>query len=286
MVEWTVPARLETDLGTLYFNDPTPGTFQSGYLPLVETECRATRALRTATDQIPQGDGEIFHRRFRDATEFTLVLQLWETENDPACDTVRREMYEELVAHLNSLVNIPGRFIWQPSGYGDERMLEACRYADPIDVSWPNGVLQVSFKLDSEFPYVIDKTQQTVSITSGSTTNIPMPMFGADFYPVIKAHGLASVFWIINQDVTDEYGDPLAFYYDSTRPGAQVITAGHYGEIVTFHETMYLDGHFANLKPGVLPDLTDYFVLAPGDNHIEVHGTTAEFLVNYAWAVD
>jgi phage-related protein len=286
MVEWDVPARLETALGTLYFNDPTPGTFQSGYLPLVETECKATRGLRIASDNIPQGDGEIFHRRFRNGTEFHLVLQLWENESETACGQVRREMYEELVAHLNSLVNDPGRFIWQPSGYGDERMLESCRYAEPVDVSWPGGVPQIAFTIDSPLPYVIDKTQETVNITSGSTTNIQMPTFGADFYPVMKAHGSASVFWIINNDQFDEYGDPLAFYYDSTRPGGQVINSGHYAEIVTFNNTVYLDGHLANLQPGVLPDFTDYFTLGPGNNHIEVHGTTLDVLVNNAWSVD
>ena len=137
MIEWDIPARLETDLGTLYFNDPTPGSAQSGYLPLVEQECKATRSLRVASDQIPQGDGEIFHRRFRDGTEFELVVQLWEDEHNPACGQVRREMYEELIAHLNALVNpqVHNRFIWQPSGYGDERMLESCRYAEPVSVS-------------------------------------------------------------------------------------------------------------------------------------------------------
>lgn len=285
MVEWDVPARLETVLGTINFNDPTVSLSSPGYLPLVEASCKAERSLRVTTDKIPQGDGEIFHRRFRDGTEFTLAVQLWETESEIACGTQKRELYEQLIAHLNTLVNNPGRYFWQPSGYGDERMLEACRYNTPAEVTFEAGVATVTFGIDSPFPYVIDKTQQVINVPNGTDVNIVLPPFSADFFPVMKAIGPVSYFTIENMDVTDEYGDRLIFAYDGTRPGAVNIGAGHYGEIVTFHETMYLDGNSTNLKPGIDPEITDYFYLKAGGNRILPVGCDVTMLVNPAWSV-
>src|SRR4051794_36163032 len=98
MIEWDVPFWLETTAGTLRFNDTSSGA--SGLFALVPEGCKAQRDLRIVSDPVPQADGEIFHRRFRSGTEVTLQVQLWETENDMACGSVLREMYEELLGHL------------------------------------------------------------------------------------------------------------------------------------------------------------------------------------------
>jgi hypothetical protein len=293
MIEWDVPMRLVTDVGTIYFNDSTPGTTQPGFYALVEDGCKAERDLRVVSDKVPQSDGEIFHRRFRDGTEFTLAIQLWEDAEQVACGKVRREMYEELAACLDSLVNIPGRLFWQPTGYGDERMLEACRYLSPIEVTYPSGVPTCTFKIDSPLPYVIDKTPATVGVTPNVVTlpastvvAVPMPTFSTNYWPVIRVNGAFTGFTIVNQSVQDEYGDDLKIVYSGTRPGAVTVGGGSYAEIVCFNETIYLNGNSSNLKPGIDPTLTDFFYLKPGINNIVISGASATMLVNYAWPVN
>lgn len=298
MIEWgSIPFRLETDVGTLYFND----TSGSGPLyGLIDNGCRATRTLRAPIDQIPQGDGEIFHKRFRNGTEIELHVALWESPQTPACDQQLREMYEELVAHLDSMVNGGGRLIWQPSGYSDERMLDAARYLTPITREDGGGaIVGVKFTLDSPFPYVIDKTQvddpeghtspsgaSSILVQAGVPKTITLPEFSAPFFPVMQVNGpLVGDFTIENESVTDEWGDPLVFVYDSTRAGAIGIIGGDYAEIDTFRETIYLNGNETNMKPGVDPEVTDFFYLKPGDNVITSDSVDVDFLVNYAWSV-
>lgn len=298
MIEWDVLMRLETDIGVLELNDSTPST-SSGYFRLIYDQCKASRSLRTVVDKIPQGDGEIFHTRFRDGTEFTLAVALWETENDVACGQVRREMYEELVAHLDAMLNGGGRLFWQPSGYGDERMLESARWLTPIEVTWDQGVPVCKFTIDSPLPYVIDKTQpddpegnispggsSSILVENGVNKTITLPDFSAPFWPVMQVAGPASSFTIENLDVFDEYGTHLTFSYDATRPPADGnIGGGDYVEIDTFREVIYLNGNEDNMKAYVDPEVTDYFYLKPGDNEIRALGADVDFIINYAWCV-
>lgn len=297
MIEWEVPFKLETPLDTdLIFNDPDN---PSGYFKLLYEGCKATRTLRNVIDKIPQGDGEIFHTRFRDGTEIQLAVALWENENDFACDAVLREMYEELVAHLDAILNGGGRLLWQPSDYGSEwRMLESARWLNPIEISWDQGVAVCTFGLDSPFPYLMDLAQEqdppghttmnlasnAVLVEAGVPKTITLPAFSAPFWPVMQIRGpLVGVVNIENTSVTDEYGTNLRFRYNSDRPGAIGLTGSQWAEIDTFRETIYLDSNLSNMKPGVDPEVTDFFYLKPGDNIIEADSCDVDFLINHAW---
>jgi hypothetical protein len=181
----------------------------------------------------------------------------------------------------------------EPTGYGDERMLEACRYLSPIEVTYPSGVPTCTFKIDSPLPYVIDKTPATVGVTPNVVTlpastvvAVPMPTFSTNYWPVIRVNGAFTGFTIVNQSVQDEYGDDLKIVYSGTRPGAVTVGGGSYAEIVCFNETIYLNGNSSNLKPGIDPTLTDFFYLKPGINNIVISGASATMLVNYAWPVN
>ena len=245
------------------------------------------------TNPIPQADGVLHHRRFADGTEIELAVALWETPNDIACGETRRTMHEMLVAHLDAILNGPGRLYWQPSGYGDLRMLESARWLEPIEVSYESGVPICTFTIDSPFPYVMDVTERRddpegspgLLIPSGTGT-ITLPTYSAAFWPVIKVYPDALAWSIINTSVTDEYGDQLLIYFDGARaPGSGNIPNPHYAEIDTFRETIYYDGNQANLKPYIDPEATDYFYLKPGANVIEANNCDALFLINNAWVV-
>ena len=294
MIEWDVIFRLVNDLDQeIRFNDPGFDYF----FALEEESCRAERTLRVTTNPIPQADGEILHRRFRDGTEITLAVQLWETSNEVACGRARREMHEMLVAVLDGMLNAAGRLYWQPSSYPDERMLDSARKMTPIEISYSDGVPVCTFTVDSPFPYVLDKTQREDSPASGGLlvpagvpTSIVLPEFSAPFWPVMKAFPNGSNTWsIINTSVEDEWGDALGFFYDVSRPHSVSITGEildpHYAEIDTFRETIYYDGNLTNLKPFVNPETSDYFYLQPGSNLITATDADVLFLINNAWAV-
>ena len=245
------------------------------------------RALRATVDRIPQGDGRINHRRFTDGVELTIPIQLWERigeDGAPACDEQLRTMLQTLAGHLQAILNSDdGRWYWTPSGYGDDRLFLETRWLAPVTRTLSNSKLTtVTFVLDSPYPYMIDSTQATTTITDGSTD--PITNGGNHpFYPVIQVQGPTTDFTITNNTVVDDDGNPLEFVYDSSRPGASAIGGGDYAEIGIFRQTVYLNGNQANLKAGVDPETTDFFYLAPGVNSITMDGADAIFLTNNAW---
>lgn len=274
MIEWSNPATLRTARGDLDLNTAeSPGVAR--YL-LDKTRCEVTRGLRVTSDPVPQGDGEIFHRRFTDGTELQLAVQLWHGSK-PACGAEARLMYEALALQLSTMLNEPGRFLTTPTDYGDERMLDQARWLSPMKLEYgPNDLHIVTFAIDSPFPYLIDGTQLTQTVEHLATESI-FNLGNADFYPVIKAHGDAALFSIENLTTGQQ------IRYDWTRPGAVPIDLGDYAEIDTFRNTVYLNGDEASLKAGIDVELSDFFVLVPGENEIAVDGVDAEFLVNHAW---
>ena len=275
MIEWDRASTLRSPLGDLDLNQTiTVGGNSCIYL-VDPGRSKATRGMRATVDNVPQGDGEIFHRRFSNGVEFALVIQLWETTNLPACDELARLMQEELVMHLEAMKNDTGRYLWQPTNYGDERMLDEARWLVDVDEALGEGqIWELTFTIDSPLPYVIDSTQAspTISGTSSITNNGNVP-----FFPVIQPQGAFTDFTITNNTTG------LTIVYDDDRPGAQSVGASDYAEIDTFRNSIYLNGDEDNLAPGIDPLLTDYFVLEPGLNSITCTGASCIFLVNHAW---
>jgi hypothetical protein len=283
MFEWTQPARIVSPYGTLLLNqDLGDGRI---YLA-VQGSCSVQRSLRVTKDQVPQGDGAILHRRFADGTEMRYQMEYWEDGGSKiACAETAREMAEDLALHLGGILNGDGRLYWQPSDYSDERLLDNARWFVELTHDWSSDRPVAKFGIDGPFPYFIDKTEVDVPILDAGTGSsfVTITNTGnADFYPVIIVDGPTSGFTIENETTG------LKIVYDSSRPGAIAIGSGDIGEFDCFRNTAYLGiggepGNDTNLKPGVDPELTDYFALIPGANDVSVIGADITVKTNNAW---
>jgi hypothetical protein len=281
IADWTVPFTLVTPNGTVILNDATGAT--NGYYAIDASASEIGPTVRAEANDIPQADGSILHRRFLTGVEAKIVLQLWQTDELPSCDTNISVMHDFIFGAVRSLLNAgdnEGRLRWTPQG-GSERMLDDIRLLVYPTQTLSDGIATVEFTVDTAYPYAIDLTQTapTINSTSGTIT-----MTGtADFWPVIQVFGPCDTFGIVNSSVLDELGNPLGIFYDSGFPGAISIPGGSYAEIDCFRNTVYLDGDGANLKPGIDVTGSDFFPLVVGANNITTTESTT-FLVNNAWA--
>jgi hypothetical protein len=282
--EWNVDAYLSTPEGTLLLNQPESG----GYFMLDEARCTGSLPVRAVSDNIPQGHGAITHKRWRGGYVIHLAIQLWETIGDagePACDQLLREMLDTLGLHVNALLNPPngGRFVFTPTGYGDDRMLDQAQLLAVSPVQFDGAAPMVELDIDSPFPYYYDATQDQTSITDG----VPVTITNAgnvDHMPVIHVFGPTNAFTVTNQDAFDDDGAPLQLVYDSTLPGGAPIASGDFVFFDFFRNVAYLNGDQNNRKAGIDPRYSDFFPLVPGGNEIEIVGADALVLSNSSWA--
>jgi hypothetical protein len=273
-VEWDIPFEIQSPTaGDLTLNGPDTG---QRYL-LNAKRCVARRRIRAETTPIPQGDGEIFHDRYANGIEMQLAVQLWDG-TEIACDQALCEMRDELYGIVWSLLRpggpvftqSGGRVVWTPSCPTGNRMLDAVRLLsidDPGEDS-ETGATEITFVLDSPFPYAVSETQTVENLNglAGSVTNNG----NVEFWPVIKVY--TDGVTIVNN--TTEFEINL---YSGCLGG------GSYIEIETFRNTMYVDGDQANAKPCLDPTLTDFFPIVPGVNQIDTTGS-CDFLLNDAFA--
>lgn len=274
IVEWDVPFSIESTKGTLDLND------DSGPLYLLLQEgCEARRDLRVTVDEMPQADGQINHLRFTSGYEVQLQVSLWEDREQPACAAVARAMAEELMLHLNCMLNDAGRLFWTPTGLGDQRLLDEARLREISAWSFgPAGDPRMTFRFDSPFPYVYDYAQ--VATTLPITTPVSVENEGnVDFFPVVKVFGPTTAFVLANQDVGE------SIVYNSALPGAAAIGSGDYVELDFFRNTAFLNGDGANLMAGIDVELSLFWALQAGvPNFIECTGAAAQILYNHAYA--
>lgn len=293
MAEWSIPFTLKTPKGTLKFNTGQGGSGVNAndlYL-FDEAKCHAGLAsLRTQNDDSPQSDGAIFHRSFKSYYVASLDVELWlgaPGSADPACEADRVRMLDNLMLHVNALVDPEladleagnCQFKWDPSGAIPARMMNQVRL-----LTWPQETLEtplmtLAFELESPFPYTMD-VAETVTVIDASETVTNLGT--TDFFPVFKVHGPVSQFSI--QNATD-----LMFIdYDAALPGAVAIAGGHYAEIDTFHNTIFLDGNGANLMAGLDVATSDFWQLVVGANSLSYTSdnvlSSCEMLWNNAWA--
>jgi hypothetical protein len=189
-------------------------------------------------------------------------------------------MRDDLYGVLWSLLRPPddgGRITWD-SWCGSDRMLDAVRLlsiADPEEDA-EEGATEITFVLDSPFPYAISAAETVVGL-SGSAT---LPNNGnVEFYPVFKVNGPSGA-WSIENNATGEL-----YLYDGSRPGAQAIPGGSYAEIDMFRGGLiYLNGDQNNLKPGVDVEASDILTVAAGGTSYTINGASATVLMHDAWA--
>ena len=277
ILEWTVPFTIQSSRGTLTLNDDANvlGTY------LIQQEgCEALRDLRVVVDPIPQADGQINHQRFTTGYEVQLLVSLWENGREkPACDEQARVMAEELMLHLNTMLNDDGRLFWTPTGLGDQRLLDSARLASigPWTLAQP-GIPQITFRLDSPFPYVYDFTQVTTSLIDG-VPQVVNNLGNVDFYPVAKVYGSTTLFTLRNDTLNQE------LIYDDSLPGAPTIGPGDYMEFDFFRNTAFLNGTGADGKPGIYMELSDFWPIQGGtSNTLDITGADADILWNHSYA--
>jgi hypothetical protein len=275
-LEWGIPFTIQSSKGTLALNE----VVGDGYYLLIEDNCEARRPLRVTVDDVPQGDGSIPHHRFTGGYEVNITLALWEaSRQQPACDEQARLMAEELMLHLNCLLNDDGRLFWTPSGLGDQRLLDNARLREVS--AWTFGQAgdpRITFRLDSPFPYVYDFAQESVSLAASTPQSVTNEG-NVDTFPVIRVLGPTTAFSLENETLSQ------AIVYDSGLPGAVDIGVGEYMEFDFFRNTAYLNGTGASGKPGIDVELSDFWVLqASTPNSIESSGAASTLLFNHSYA--
>ena len=277
IADWTVPFSLTSALysGTpLPINQLIPNV---GYYFLRQDGCQLRNTVRAQKTDIPQADGAILHRRYVSGMEMDLAIQLWSTVNEIACDAVQQTMLDTLMGYLFNLINAgdnQGRISWLPHGAGDQRMLDDIRlftYPTVTSVSTGKGGIEVAVGVDCALPYAESLTPTITTLsTSVNVTNLG----NRSTYPVFRIYGPA---WSLYNLTT---GYRLEF--DSSLPGCPPVVG--YVEFDTLRNTAYLNGNDKNMKPGIDPTFSDFFMLAPGVNNLSLQGGTGEVEFNSAWA--
>lgn len=281
MIEFSVASwHLTSTLGTytrILAEDDGAGPFWR----VVPDQCDAGADLRVQDDPLPQTDGYEIHPHFRNGFQLRMALQPYDG-GAIAIDSVRRQLWENLNAHLEAIRNADGRLQWRPSGYSDDRILDNIRLIERSAVSGSGIVKTVTFAVASRFPYYIDFTQQDIALPA-TVTNAG----NAAFHPVVKVHGpITTGFTLSSSTDLDEEGNPKQLIYDTSLPNAPTIASGHYIEFDFFRNTATLDGN-VNFTPeaGIDWSNSDWFEILKGANAIGFTGDgTAELLNNNAWA--
>ncbi len=291
-LEWAVEHELTSDYGSIFFNK-VEATTARVYRIQYETY-KIIPSLRVTQDNISQADGSVLHPRWKSGLVAIINVALNVMADDsgetpdftPACGNDLREMSDELLLHLNAIRQLRDsqRLYWTPTGLGDQQMLTDIELLAIWEPTYDlNGLeAMIQFAVETPFPYAIASTQQTVDIDDGGTMTLTNDG-NCPFSPVIKVAPGSGVITITNNDDVDEFGAPLSWVYDSSRPGAVPI-GGSYGEVDFFQGTIFQDGDSTDLIAGVSPQLTDYWHLNPGDNDISIDGGDCTILYNDAWA--
>lgn len=276
IADWNRPFFFQSPYGTLNFNDQT---FATGYYLLAKERCRVGIDVRAESNDIPQADGTILHRRWLTGVVMELAVGLWDGPEDPACDDQLQLMLDTLILHARAVQNAgdnEGRVLWTPSGYPTRMLDDAKLLSYPAISIQDDTVTEVAFSIETGFPYAIDLTQTSTAVANGATETLTNAGT-AEFWPVFQVQGPATTFEVAN----DTLG--LSFIYDSSLPGAQAIGGGEYAEIDTFRNTIYLNGDQDNLKPGIDVVNSDFWPMPPGENDVRIDGAAMTVLWQSAW---
>lgn len=295
-LEWSVLQAITSPYATLLLNEPLPLSGRDyGFLYLVKPDGYQVSPgkFRPTVDSISQADGSSIQPAYIDGLVATLTVSFWlqkrgvDGEREPACGEDLRLMNEQLMGVVNSLRSYSTdpaadqRYLWTPTGYGDQRML-----TDVILAAWPAPTIDVpevsvTFALASPFPYAIDATETSTPIAAGGTA-VVSNAGNASQSPVIRVHGPSTEFVVENLDTGQ-----LVSYSDASDPGSLNIPAGHYVELDFFRGSATLSGGAGtDVIAGLDLGATDFFLLAPGSQTLSLSagGTGgADVLHQAAW---
>lgn len=288
-VEWDIPFTITTPYGDLTIGDfSNPEPLSGVTLALDPGKCGTAAGLRLTRDNIPQGDGSIIHREFTEG--YTMKFGGWAMldRDTPACAAELRVFWEEVQRHMHVLLgnDVPlnsdnARIGWQPTGFGDTRLLTNLRILEEAVASVEDVITTVAFALHSPFPYAISGTEQTTPAQEGGGSVVVTNGGNTPAFPNFKIYGPLVGFVQITNVTSGK-----TFVYDTALPGASVIAGGDYAFVGTFAQNIYLNGDEDNLKPGVDVQQSDFWTLEPGDNTITVDGDSGvqvDIIWNDAW---
>lgn len=235
--------------------------------------------IRSTGDPVPQAGGTIWHRGFENGYLYKIPILYYVDANQPAnafTTPTAQQMDDRLMKHLRSIISGGGRLVYNPQGL-------AQRIGDSLFYIADTGLLETDtetgalVQLGSEYPYMIDFTQITTTLTDGSPSATLDNTGSAPFYPVFQVFGPFDDFTLTNT-TTDK-----AIIYDSSLPGAVPVASGDYIEITTFRNTVYLNGSGAARKAGIDLLNSEFFTLDPGDNTLTITSTGTAPNVNILW---
>lgn len=271
LADWSVPFRLTSRVYAgstdLLFNQAMSFAVGSGVYVLNPSSCHLRNEVRATKENVPQEDGSILHRRFLTGSEMDLAVQFWQDGLDQvACDDLLQQMLDEFMGYVYGLLNAgdnDGRIAWLPDGNSSAtssyRMLDDLRLLTyPVESSVTP--FELTLTVDCALPYSEDLTATTASLSGGAgtvTNNGNRPL-----YPVWRIYGPFTDFTLTAGSAT--------FTYDSTLSGAVAVTNGHYLEINTFNNTVYLDGSGANRMAGIVMNSSDFFLIPVGGQAVTI----------------
>lgn len=227
--------------------------------------------IRNPTENRPHKQGGIVHRFYEAASIWTVEgLVLPEGSR-----SVRTQLDDALKGAVRKCLQLDGRYFFHPSG-GDLRFRTVRQYG-PVDISRAdNGIAgprTFSFTLYSEDPHSYKATQDSTDIAAGTSGAVPNAG-NVETWPVIKIHGpIAGAHVTITNTDT---GFLLEFL-------SATIASGHYWEVNTFNETIYLDGNSTNELPQLDLSTSDFFSVEAGGSNISADGADITVLSNSAW---
>ena len=281
MAEVAIPYTLETPAGDIEF------VLDGDGLRLYDIAGMDGAAVRSAVENIPQGDGAILFEFFRGA-RFPVLSGIikYTSSGVPATDYVNRRVAEdELRARTNSILNAYGTLRFTPHG-ASERQLQV-RLLDTLQIRSQEGILkefQIALIADDPLVYgATEHSQDTAAITEGEggwsfPTGFPFS-FGeattggsatvtnagtAETFPIIRIYGPAASPTVRN--VTTGYS--LSFF-DLT------LAEGDYVEVDCREQTVLFNGsELVSLQGNLDPVTSEFFTLVTGDNVIQLLGGT------------
>jgi hypothetical protein len=258
---------LVTPAGNLTFN----GTGDGFYLTDVQGLDGAP--LRKSSDPLPQTDASLVRRGVRSGK--TVTLRGYILANGGF--TVRRGLEDMMRGYLDRLVSPTAaevvsqcRLRYLPSGYGDQRMLDAVELLQPVNITG-TFLKEFEFTLASPYPYSKDLTQITTTVAAGASATVTNAG-NTSSYPVLHVIGAFTTATIANTTT----GDELVF--------TAGVASGHYAEVDTLKKTVYRDGSGANLLGNLDFVSSTFWQLLPGANTVSATGAAVTVLSNNAWA--
>lgn len=281
-LEWGVVHELVSPLGSVPLNDLGPlladGVTNAFFLLKPNPYTIVPTRFRAVEDDLSQADGTSLQPPYISGLVATLYCEYWVAINGnrdtlkPACDAQLEQMDFLLTLHLNALrtqgptPDGTQRLLWQPTGYGQRRMLTQVLLSQwmapqPFDAEGGVG-MAVTFGIATPFPYAIDETAVDIDIGDGDTVLVPNAG-NADYSPVVIVDGTTAEFAITRVDT----GEVVSYI------GPDSITTS--AEIDFFTANIASGG--TDLIADLDPTVTDFFVIPPGGCEVTSVGAACTF---------